>query len=120
MAEQTDVRPVGARTRRRRHVRRQTRRSLIHTTLALIPGAGLLGTRYRRLGWVMLGLLAAMVIVVAMFVLANVAVRPDALLAVAGLTVVGGLVWIFSIILTHRGTAPDRVDGSNPWGLRLF
>ena len=128
MAEQTDVRPVGARTRRRRHVRRQTRRSLIHTTLALIPGAGLLGTRYRRLGWVMLGLLAAMVIVVTLFVLAkgavsaalNVAVRPDALLAVAGLTVVGGLVWIFSIILTHRGTAPDRVDGSNPWGLRLF
>ena len=98
MAEQTDVRPVGARTRRRRHVRRQTRRSLIHTTLALIPGAGLLGTRYRRLGWVMLGLLAAMVVVVALFVLAkgavsaalNVAVRPDALLAVAGLTVVGG------------------------------
>ena len=128
MAEQTDVRPVGARTRRRRHVRRQTRRSLIHTTLALVPGAGLLGTRYRRLGWVMLGLLAAMVIVVTLFVLAkgavsaalNVAVRPDALLAVAGLTVVGGLVWIFSIILTHRGTAPDRVDGSNPWGLRLF
>ena len=63
MAEQTDVRPVGARTRRRRHVRRQTRRSLIHTTLALIPGAGLLGTRYRRLGWVMLGLLAVIVIV---------------------------------------------------------
>ena len=128
MAEQTDVRPVGARTRRRRHVRRQTRRSFFHTTLALIPGAGLLGTRYRRLGWVMLGLLAAMVIVVTLFVLAkgavsaalNVAVRPDALLAVAGLTVVGGLVWIFSIILTHRGTAPDRVDGSNPWGLRLF
>ena len=54
MADQTDVRPVGARTRRRRHVRRQTRRSLIHTALAIIPGAGLLGTRYRRLGWIML------------------------------------------------------------------
>ena len=117
MADQTDVRPVGARTRRRRHVRRQTRRSLIHTALAIIPGAGLLGTRYRRLGWIMLIALAAIVVVVSMFVLAkgavsaalNVAVRPDALLAIAGLTVVGALVWIFSIILTHRGTAPERI-----------
>ena len=128
MADQTDVRPVGARTRRRRHVRRQTRRSLIHTALAIIPGAGLLGTRYRRLGWIMLIVLAAIVVVVSLFVLAkgavsaalNVAVRPDALLAIAGLTVVGALVWIFSIILTHRGTAPDRIEGSNPWGLRIF
>ena len=128
MAEQTDVRPVGARTRRRRHVRRQTRRSLIHTALAIVPGAGLLGTRYRRLGWIMLGVLAATVLVVAMFVLAkgavsaalNVAVRPDALLAIAGLVTVGALVWVFSIILTHYGTAPDRVDGSSPWWLRIF
>ncbi len=128
MAEQTDVRPVGARTRRRRHVRRQTRRSLIHTTLALIPGAGLLGTRYRRLGWVLLGLVAVIVVVASLFVLAkgavstalNVAVRPDALLTVAGLSVVAGLVWVFSIILTHLGTAPERVPGSNPWGLRAF
>jgi LCP family protein required for cell wall assembly len=128
MAEETDVRPVGARTRRRRHVRRQTRRSLIHTTLALIPGAGLLGTRYRRLGWIMLGVLAATVVVIALFVLANgavsaalnVAVRPDALLAIAGLVTVGALVWIFSIILTHWGTAPERVDGSSPWWLRIF
>lgn len=128
MAEQTDVRPVGARTRRRRHVRRQTRRSLIHTALAIIPGAGLLGTRYRRLGWIMLGVLAATVVIVAMFVLAkgavsaalNVAVRPDALLAIAGLVTVGALVWVFSIILTHYGTAPDRVDGSSPWWLRIF
>jgi polyisoprenyl-teichoic acid--peptidoglycan teichoic acid transferase len=128
MAERTDVRPVGARTRLRRHVRRQTRRSVIHTALALIPGAGLLGTRYRRLGWLLLGLVAAIVVVVSLFVLAkgavsaalNVAVRPDALLAIAGLTVVGGLVWVFSIILTHIGTAPGRVTGSNPWGLRVF
>ena len=128
MTDQTDVRPVGARTRRRRQVRRQTRRSLIHTTLALIPGAGLLGTRYRRLGWIMLGVLAAAVVVVALFVLAkgavsaalNIAIRPDALLAIAGLVTVGALVWIFSIILTHWGTAPDRVDGSNPWPLRVF
>ena len=128
MAEQTDVRPVGARTRRRRHVRRQTRRSVIHTALAIIPGAGLLGTRYRRLGWIMLGVLAATVVILALFVLAkgavsaalNVAVRPDALLAIAGLVTVGALVWVFSIILTHYGTAPDRVDGSSPWWLRLF
>jgi polyisoprenyl-teichoic acid--peptidoglycan teichoic acid transferase len=128
MADQTDVRPVGARMRRRRHVRRQTRRSAIHTALAIIPGAGLLGTRYRRLGWIMLIVLAAVVVVISLFVLAkgavsaalNVAVRPDALLAIAGLTVVGALVWIFSIILTHRGTAPDRIEGSNPWGLRIL
>ena len=128
MTEQTDVRPVGARTRRRRQVRRQTRRSLVHTALAIIPGAGLLGTRYRRLGWILLSVLAASVVALALFVLAkgavsaalNVAIRPDALLAVAGLVTVGALVWIFSIILTHRGTAPDRVDGSNPWPLRVF
>ncbi|MDQ6896944.1 MAG: LCP family protein [Actinomycetota bacterium] len=120
--------PVGARTRRLSALRRQRRRSIIHTALALIPGAGLLGTRYRRLGYVMLALLVAMVLGTTFFVLAkgavsaalNVAVRPDALLTVAGLAAVGALVWIFSIILTHRGTAPKRADPQTRLGLRLF
>jgi len=120
--------PVGARTRRLSAIRRQRRRSLIHTTLALIPGAGLLGTRYRRLGYLLLGVLAAMVLGTTLFVLAkgavsaalNVAVRPDALLTIAGLAAVGALVWVFSIILTHRGTAPKRADPQTRLGLRLF
>jgi LCP family protein required for cell wall assembly len=127
-AEKAGASPVGARTRRLTAIRRQRRRSLIHTTLALVPGAGLLGTRYRRLGYILLGVLAAAVLAVTLFVLAkgavsaalNVAVRPDMLLAIAGLGVVGALVWIFSIILTHRGTAPEHADPQTRIGLRLF
>ena len=127
-ADQPGGDPVGARTRRLNAIRRQRRRSLIHTALAIVPGAGLLGTRYRRLGFILLGVLAALVLVVTLFVLAkgevsaalNVAVRPDALLAIAGLATVGALVWVFSIILTHRGTAPDRADPQTRVGLRLF
>lgn len=127
-ADDPGASPVGARTRRLSAIRRQRRRSLIHTALALIPGAGLLGTRYRRLGYILLAVLGAMVLGTTLFVLAkgavsaalNVAVRPDALLTIAGLTVVGALVWIFSIILTHRGTAPRRADPQTRLGLRLF
>ena len=127
-ADDPGVSPVGARTRRLNAIRRQRRRSLIHTALALIPGAGLLGTRYRRLGYILLGVLGVMVLGTTMFVLAkgavsaalNVAVRPDALLTIAGLAAVGALVWIFSIILTHRGTAPKRADPQTRLGLRLF
>ena len=127
-ADDRGASPVGARTRRLNAIRRQRRRSLIHTTLALIPGAGLLGTRYRRLGYILLAVLGALVLGTTLFVLAkgavsaalNVAVRPDALLTIAGLAVVGALVWIFSIILTHRGTAPKRADPQTRLGLRLF
>jgi len=127
-ADNTGASPVGARTRRLTAIRRQRRRSLIHTTLALVPGAGLLGTRYRRLGYILLGVLAAAVLAVTLFVLAkgavsaalNVAVRPDMLLAIAGLGVVCALVWIFSIILTHRSTAPEHADPQTRIGLRLF
>ena len=76
----------------------------------------------------MLVLLASTVFAVTLFVLAkgavasalNVAVRPDALLAIACLTTVGALVWVFSIILTHRGTTPKRADPRTRVGLRLF
>ncbi len=120
--------PVGARTRRLQAVRRQRRRSLLYTALAIVPGAGLLGTRYRRLGFIMLGVLAAMVLAGTFFVVAkgavstalNVAVRPDALLTVAGLATVAALVWVFSIILTHRDTAPVEADPQTRVGLRLF
>lgn len=109
-------------------MRRQSRRSLAHTVAALIPGAGLLGTRYRRLGWIMLAVLVVSTVGAAFYVLAkgalgaalSIAVRPDTLLGVAGLTVVVALVWIFSVVLTHRGTLPDRADTRTRVGLQVF
>ncbi len=109
-------------------MRRQTRRSLAHTAAALVPGAGLLGTRYRRLGWAMLTVLVLMALAVALYVLAkgalgaalSIAVQPDTLLAVAALTIVGALVWILSIVLTHRGTVPERIDLTTRAWLQLF
>ncbi len=127
-ADQPGGEPVGARTRHLLAVRRQRRRSLVHTAAAILPGAGLLGTRYRVLGYILLGVVAALFLVGAYFVVArgavssalNVAVRPDALLTVAGLTTVAALVWVFSIILTHRDTAPAQADPQTRLGLRLF
>jgi polyisoprenyl-teichoic acid--peptidoglycan teichoic acid transferase len=127
-ADEPGGEPVGARTRRLQAIRRQRRRSLLHTAAAILPGAGLLGTRYRILGYILLGVVAALCLVGAYFVVAkgavsaalNVAVRPDALLTVAGLTTVAALVWVFSIILTHRDTAPREADPQTRVGLRLF
>jgi len=128
--EDTGRQPHRRRARARAHpdqIRRDSRRSFVLTVLALVPGAGLLGTRYRRLGWIMLVVLVVGIVGVALYALAkgafgtalSIAVRPDTLLAIAGLTIVGALVWIFSIILTHRGTLPARADTTTRVGLQL-
>jgi len=122
------ARPVGSRTRQRRDVRRDSRRSLGLTALAIIPGAGLTRTRYRLFGWVLLSLFVLGVVALALLVIANgalstalsLAMSPDLLLTVAGLSVVVGLLWIFSIILTHRGSEPRSADRGARLGLRLF
>lgn len=120
--------PLGARTRRRQEVRRGARRSARHTVAAIIPGAGLIGTRYRRFGWLLLAILVLGVVALALTLVAkgatttalSLAVRPDLLLTVAGVATIGGLVWIFSILLTHRGTMPARTDRSSRFGLRAL
>ena len=122
------ARPVGSRTRQRRDVRSESRRSIGLTALAIIPGAGLTRTRYRLFGMVLLSLFVLGLVALALLVLAkgalstvlSLAVSPDLLLAVAGLSAVGGLVWIFSIILTHRGSEPPDADQNSRLGLRLF
>lgn len=120
--------PVGRRTGHLREMRGETRRSLGLTALALVPGAGLTRSRYRLFGWVLLGLFVAAVVALALVVTAkgalntavSLAVSQDLLLTVAGLSVVAGLVWIFSIILTHRATEPPDADRALRRGLRLF
>lgn len=130
-ADERRARPVGARTRRRRELRRRNRRSLALTLLALLPGAGLTRTRYRILGWTLLGLLAAALLALGGVLLVqgpktvvnaalNLAVSPSLLLVLAGALVVGGLVWVASIVLTNRGTEPTGADRSSRLGLRLF
>lgn len=127
-ADEPGGEPVGARTRRLQAIRQQRRRSLLHTTAAILPGAGLLGTRYRVLGYILLGVVVVLSLVGAFFVVSkgavssalNVAVRPDALLTVAGLATVAALVWVFSIVLTHRDTAPAQADPQTRLGLRVF
>ncbi len=126
--EDRRARPVGNRTRQRRDVRSDSRRSLGLTALAIIPGAGLTRTRYRRFGWVLLSLFALGLIALALLAVAHgalstalsLAVSPDLLLTVAGLSVVGGLIWIFSIILTHRGSEPPSADRASRLVLRSF
>lgn len=127
-AQENRGRPVGARSRLRRDVAREIRRSLALTALALVPGAGLTQTRYRRFGWVLLSLFVLGSLGLAVLVLAKgalatalaVAVRPDLLLTIAALAVVGALVWMFSIVLTHRDTEPERADLPARVGLRFF
>lgn len=122
--------PIGARTRRRRELKRRTRRSLGLTVLAILPGAGLTRTRFRAMGWTLLGLLAAALVALAVTTVVKgprsmldlalrVAISPTLLLVVGGLAVVAGLVWILSIILTSRESEPRGADSSSKLGLRL-
>jgi len=121
--------PQGARTRRRRDLQKLARRSLALTALGtLVPGAGLTRTRYHRFGWVLLACsVAALMALAGVAVLKGpvnaaleVAVRPDLLVGLSGLAVLGALVWIFSIILTNRGTEPPQLERGQRRGLQAF
>lgn len=121
--------PIHDRARRRMQSQRATRRSVLMTLLGtVIPGAGLVGTRYRRLGWTVIAALGVAVFTVAAVVVLlgptsaalAVAVRPTALLVVAILAGVSGLVWILTILLTHRATLHGSMDRSQRGGLRVL
>lgn len=91
---------------------------------AILPGAGLLKTRYRALGIVMLSVTVLSVVVLGVgllvargFVL-GLAVRPGVLIGVsAGLGVLGVL-WVASLVITHLAMRPlappawQRVGGT--------
>jgi len=119
---------VGRRTRRHRQLHTDSRRSIGLTALALIPGAGLTRTRYRLFGWVLLSIFVLSLVALALVVLAkgalstalSVAVSPDLLLTLGALSIVGALVWIFSIVLTHAASRPPDADRAARLGLRLF
>ncbi len=121
--------PVGDRSRRRVLAQRATRRSAALTfATTVVPGLGLLRTRYRRLGALFLALLVLGTIAVAAVVLwygptraaLAVAVRPNVLLAAAVVVALGGLVWVWTIVLTHRGTAGPPIGRSQRGLLRLW
>ncbi len=121
--------PKGDRSRRREAARRATRRSATLTfATTVFPGLGLLGTRYRRLGAliVVLVVLATILAVAAVMMVGPtnaalaVAVRPNVLLAVAAALIFGGLIWVWSIVLAHRGTTDPLMSNRQRAGLRTF
>lgn len=121
--------PLGDRARRRVMAQRATRRSASLTlATTIIPGSGLLKTRYRRLGALILILLVLGIVAAAGVILMYgptkaalaVAVRPVALLVAAGTLVFGGLIWVWTIILTHRGTVTPLMSASQRGGLRVW
>lgn len=90
----------------------------------LLPGAGLLGTRRKTLGRVLVVgalLLGALLLFYAWrkgFLAAalDLAVRPGMLVAVRAAVIVGALIWCAAILLTARETAPGGRGG----GLRTL
>ncbi|WP_426564581.1 LCP family protein [Angustibacter sp. McL0619] len=86
------------------------------TTLALLPGAGLIATGRRRFGFLLLllaGLALAALTVVALSggvveKALTVAVSPDSLLAVAVVAMLVGAVWCLTILATAWRARPER------------
>lgn len=87
------------------------------TTLALVPGAGLLAVGRRRLGLLLLLATALVVAALAVFGLSgggvvqrvlSVAVSPGRLLFIAGAAILVGLVWAVTILVTAWHARPDR------------
>ena len=86
------------------------------TTLALLPGAGLVATGRRRVGFLLL--LLAAVVLASLAVVAvsggvvdralTVAVSPGRLLALAGLAVAVGAIWCLTILATAWRARPER------------
>jgi len=121
--------PLGDRARRRVLSQRAARRSAVLTLMGtLLPGSGLLRTRYHRLGAIVLALvvLGTLATIGALLFLGPtkaalaVAVRPTLLLAAAALVVFGGLIWVWTIVLTHRGTSDPLLTRRQRNGLRTL
>ena len=107
--------PRGERSRRREIAQRATRRSATLTIAsALVPGLGLLRTRYKRLGVLILfGVVLVLLAIIARVVMLgptkaalSIAVSPNALLVAAAFALVAGLIWVFT---------PEHWDGGALW-----
>ena len=121
--------PRGERSRRREIAQRATRRSATLTIAsALVPGLGLLQTRYKRLGaLVLLGVVLVLLASIARVVMLgptkaalSVAVSPNALLVAAAFALVAGLIWVFTVVLAHRGSADPAMTRRQRIGLRAL
>lgn len=104
-------------------------RALGLTTLsALLPGLGLLGTRRRRLGVVIVALTLLIAGGVAAYALANgvtataleTASDTNLLTIIGGVLVGGTVIWIAAIALTALHARPRRTTGPQKLGLAAF
>ncbi len=113
--------------------RREPRRSLprfygLTAAGTVLPGAGLLGTRRRRLGAVVLAGVVVLVAAVAwragsggaLHTVLDLAVRPNALAVVGAAVVVVALVWTATIVLTAYLSAPTGLPRGQRFATRGF
>ncbi|WP_114907688.1 LCP family protein [Ornithinimicrobium murale] len=94
----------------------------------LLPGAGLILTRRRLIGIPLLALAVGSALGVLIYLFKNgafrsaldLAARPDVLRTLAAVLVIGGLIWIGSIVLTALTARPRRMSGGQRTGLTVF
>lgn len=94
----------------------------------LLPGAGLIMTRRRLIGIPLLALAVGSGLGVLIYLIKNgafrsaldLAARPDVLRTLAAVLVIGGLIWIGSIVLTALTARPRRMTGGQRAGLTAF
>ena len=120
--------PVG-RGSVRRQLRSRYRRSMRLVALgAAVPGAGLIRTRARAAGWLILTVFLAALAALA-YVLASRGIKdfglyvlshPDLLQAAGVLLAAGGLIWCGSIVATAVASRPEWLDRSRTRVLALF
>ena len=117
------------RTRADRFTNRGVGRAYGLTALGtLIPGAGLLLTKRRLIGIPLLALAVGSGLGVLIYLIRNgafrsaldLAARPDVLRALAVILIIGGLIWIGSIVLTALTARPRRMTSGQRAGLTAF
>ncbi|AKU18293.1 LCP family protein [Luteipulveratus mongoliensis] len=112
------------RGRRGREVRRALRLTMLST---VFPGLGLVFTRRHRFGFLLLTS-AALVALALAFLVANGGIIEAAsrfltekgLYSLLALFMVGGVLWVFGIMLTARETSKRGWGGGARWLMRLF
>lgn len=115
-SESMPISRAATRAGRRRIAARQSRRSALLTLLSTVaPGAGLIATRRRNLGIVILAAFTVVVAIGGYYLfrhgglfrgVAALLASPRALAAMAVVTTTGALVWAASIAVTNRLTRP--------------
>lgn len=117
----------------RRHLRATRhaafRRFYLHTGAStLVPGSGLLGTRARRLGVILVSLFVLSLAAVILKVVTggvvgtalSVGLNTKTLLWIMVGLVAGALLWIATVYLTSKLTRPQRLQPVDRWTVRLF